>query len=94
MNLISLLAYMFVFNNYKSKEWLGNDERFPLIEDKSLMPKVVENFEKKKLLDYLSSENTSLINKITAINLFYNTNIAKPFNLTNGGLFKDWDFEI
>ncbi len=54
MNLIGLLTYVFVFKNYKSKEMLGNDERFPLIQDKSLMPKIVENFQKKELLDYLS----------------------------------------
>ena len=94
MNLIGLLTYVFVFKNYKSKEMLGNDERFPLIQDKSLMPKVVENFQKKELLDYLSSENVTLINKINAINMYYGTNTVKPINLTNGGLLKDWDFEI
>lgn len=35
MGLIKLLTYLFVFKSYKYQERSGNDERYPLIEDKN-----------------------------------------------------------
>lgn len=93
MNLILLFTYLFAFKNHKSKEWLGTDQRFPLKEDKTLMPKIIENFKKKELLNYLRSDNINILIKVDAINKF-NNNTPKPFNLLNGGLLDKWDFEI
>ena len=92
MNLVSLLTYLFVLKKINNKS--GNDERYELVEDKSLMSKIIENYQKKELLDYLTSDKISIFNKIDSINKFYGTNIPKSFNLTSGGLFKDWDLEM
>lgn len=94
MNLLILLTYLFTFKSNNIKNLSGIDQRFPLKENKSLIPKIFENFEKKKLLDYLLLENINILNKKIKINKFYDNNIPKPFNLTNGGLMKHWNFDI
>lgn len=93
MNLITLFMYLFAFKKDNSKGVLGNDNRFPPVTEENLMPKIVENYKKKILLDYLSSDSVNIYYKIKAINMFYGNN-PKPLNLTGGGLFKDWNFEI
>jgi hypothetical protein len=81
-----------LFNNSKYKSRLGYDERFPIKEDKN---KIIELYEKKKLLDILKSDNFGTLSKIKQINEFYgNKNIPQKMNLLNGGLLKDWDFDI
>lgn len=88
MIIIQLLTYLFVFKNCKQ---LGGDARFSFIEieDKVLISKFNENFQKKELLEYcLNDVNT--INKIQKIIEFYN-NDRGP-NLLNGFLLDDWEF--
>lgn len=97
--LLLFSIYLLLFNNYKGNLRLGNDERFPLKEDKiynmEKINHIIENYEKKKLLDLLKSDNYSSLYKINKINEFYgNSNIPKKNNILNGGLLKDWDFEI
>ena len=75
MNLVSLLTYLFVLKKINNKS--GNDERYELVEDKSLMSKIIENYQKKELLDYLTSDKIIIFNKIDSINNFYGTNIPK-----------------
>ena len=94
MNLIILFTYLFKFKNYKSKELLGNDERFPLKEEKIFMPKIIENYKKKELLDYLRSNDINILIKVDAVNKFNNYNIPKQYNLSNGGLLDKWNFEF
>lgn len=83
-----------ILKNKKSSEFLGNDERFPLIEEKNLISKIIENYKKKDLLDYLKSNNINILNKVNTINKVNNNNIPKSINLKSGGLLKDWDFEF
>lgn len=93
MSLLKFITYLFVFKIHKYQERLGNDERYPLIEEKFLLPKIIENHEKKELLEYLQSNNVSIIYKIKKINDFYG-NEVKPSNILSGGLLDDWNFEI
>lgn len=93
MFLLILLNYLFIFQVRKYQERLGNDERYPLIDDRKETLKIIENFKKKELLEYLQSNNTNIINKINKVNEYYGK-MPKPMNLFNGGLLEDWNFEI
>lgn len=93
MGLIILLTYLFVFKSYKYQERLGNDERYPLIEEKKIMEKIIEIHKKKELLDDLQSNKINVVEKIKKINDFYGNEI-KPSNMLSGGLLDDWNFEI
>jgi len=93
MNLIKLLTYLFALKIDNYKERFGNDERHPLIEENLLLPKIIENYEKKGLLEYLQSNNVTTIYKIQKIKDFYG-NSQQTVNLLNGGLLDDWNFEI
>jgi hypothetical protein len=94
MNLIFILTYLFGLKNYKSKKTSGKDERHPLVEEKTIINKCIENNQKKILLDYLQSNNINIYYKINSINEFYGNNNPKPFNLSSGGLLDDWNFEM
>jgi hypothetical protein len=83
----------FIFQLRKYHERLGNDERYPLIDDRKEMLKIIENFKKKELLEYLRYNNTNIINKMYKVNEYYGK-MPKPMNLLNGGLLEDWNFEI
>jgi hypothetical protein len=92
-----------MFKNYKFQEKLviygksGNDERLEhnemLVINDIEMKILLEINKKKKLLDFLQS-NQNIHDKIDKINEFYRNNIPKQIDLSKGGLFKDWDFEI
>lgn len=90
---------MRLFERNKTKKNVGKNHqmmkngRYPLIEEKILLPKIIENHEKKELLEYLQSNNVSIIYKIKKINDFYG-NEVKPSNMLSGGLLDDWNFEI
>jgi hypothetical protein len=92
MNILYLF-YLFVFNNYKNEK-SGIDHRYPLIEDKSDIYNIIDINYKKKLLDYLKSDNISVHDKLKKINEFDNVNNIKAMNITKGGLLDDWNFEI
>lgn len=87
MGLIKLLTFLFVFNSYKYEERLGYDERYPVIKEKLYLNKIIENFEKKELLNYLQSTEINTLDKINKINYFYRNNNIKPANLLHG---LDW----
>ena len=91
MLVIKLLTYLFMSMNYKYQEKLGNDERKPFSDETTLLPKIIENYEKKKLLDYLKLDNITDFNKIKKIHDFYGNNLNN-MNLLNGGLLNDWNF--
>jgi len=93
MNFIKIITYLFVFKNYEFQDKLGNDERFPIIEDKILTKKIIENHQKNELLNYLKLNSVSTYDKINKINYFYG-NMPKPINILNGGLLDDWNFDI
>jgi hypothetical protein len=87
MGLIKLLTYLFVFKTYKSQCGLGYDERYPLIENKSALDKIIDNLEKKELLNYLQSNKINTLDKINKINEFYKNDNVRPANLLHG---LDW----
>ena len=93
MNLIKIIMYLFVSNSNNLKDRFGYDERFSLTEDKTLIKNIVENYQKKELLEYLQSNKTNIIDKLNKIQIFYGNN-PKQVNLSSGGLLDDWNFEI
>ncbi len=93
MNLINFFTYLFVFKNYKYQDKLGYDERFPLIESKILIPKIIKNHQQKELLNYLESTNINEIDKTKKIHEYYKNDI-KPHNILSGGLMNDWNFDL
>jgi hypothetical protein len=81
-----------MFNNNKLPEKLGNDER-PIKNNDVEIKRIIELNEKKKVLDFLQSNQKSIYDKIDKINEFYG-NSPTQIDLSKGGLFKDWDFEF
>jgi hypothetical protein len=92
-----------MFKNYKFQKNTvinsksGNDERFEhneiLVINDIEMKLLLEINDKKKVLDFLQSNQKSIFDKIDKINEFYG-NSPKQIDLSQGGLFKDWNFEI
>jgi hypothetical protein len=70
------------------------------VEDLNEISKIKSNFVKLDLVNKLSSNQLSQIDKINLIktseldDLKYLSDKIKPFDITTGGLFKDWDFKI
>lgn len=54
---------------------------------------IIINLRKKELLRLLENDNVSIYRKIYELSK-YNPNNVKQFNITNGNLYKDFDFEI
>ena len=98
MNLMFLISYLIELKNVRFNRKNGYDQRYNIIEDKSALKKIIENNEKKNVLNCLESNNVSLIyklNKIDELNkLYYEDSDPKIGNLSKGGLFCDWNFEI
>jgi len=60
--------------------------------DTQMLYKIQQNFHKKSILKYLQNENISIHSKIDMIknnNIFSNSSIY-TYNITAGGLYKDW----
>jgi len=103
MILSLVIYYLFMFKNYKFQKNTvinsksGNDERFEhneiLVINDIEMKLLLEINYKKKVLDFLQSNQKSIFDKIDKINEFYG-NGPKQIDLSQGGLFKDWNFEI
>jgi hypothetical protein len=87
MNIFGLI-YLFVFNNYKFNKKGGNDERYPIELPKTYfdpeLEQIIKHNQNKKLLDYLTNPNISIINKLDKLS----TNTIKPPNLFVG---LDWN---
>jgi len=100
--------YIFLFKNEKEdknyKKSSGCDERYnfqnitEIIEFKREYLKTMEFF---YLLNLLYDDSLSIFNKIYFIeeNIFLNKmfekkNVINEYNVTSGGLFKDWDFKF
>jgi hypothetical protein len=67
------------------KDKLGNDERPLLLPEQKVLQQIIENYEKKKLLD-----NVTDLYNIRKKHDFYKNNINKA-NLSKGGLLNDWN---
>lgn len=88
------------FNNSESKlrfnytsMMSGYDQRFPLQEPYTDLSNYIQNLNKKKLLDDLLNTNISISNKLNLLEKDYVRKNYSP-NITAGGLFKDFDFEL
>lgn len=103
MILSLVLCYLFILKNYKFKKNIalnsksGNYNRFEnneiLVINDIEMKLLFEINEKKKVLDFLQSNQKNIFDKMDKINEFYR-NGPKQMDLSQGGLFKDWNFEI
>ena len=73
-----LISYLFVFKKIEMPTQINPLE----------LQKIIEINEKYKLLQYLTSNHTSIHNKLNALQ---QTNTPKPINYSSGGLFNDWN---
>jgi hypothetical protein len=96
---LKLLIYLFTFKSnillFKTNKYQissGNDDRYPVSEEKITIEKIVENYHKKNLLDYLQSNKISIHDKINKLNEFYGNGPQSP-NLLSGGLQDEWNNE-
>ena len=92
-----LLIYLFILKSntvlFKTNKYeisSGNDDRYPIIEEKTI-EKIVENYRKKQLLDYLQSNKISIYDKINKINELNGNGPQSP-NLLSG-LEDEWNNE-
>jgi hypothetical protein len=84
MNIYSFI-YLFVFQNYDYKSGLGNDERFPFVEDdKESLQKIKNNMEKLSLLKKIRKNEKFIIDEFIV-----EKNKVKATCLSNGGLMED-----
>lgn len=76
----------------------GYDMRFPFVEemDKDIIRKVETSFAKMRLLAYLENNKISINDKLFSITNFTKFEKGTDYvnNITAGGLFKDWNFDI
>ena len=82
-------------NGIVDKQYSGHDCRFgnETYRETELLYNITRNFHKMTLLRYLESPDISLNDKIETIQR--NQESTKiDINLKEGGLFKDWDFEL
>ena len=72
----------------------GIDERYIYCKNETnkaeTLYKIIENFEKKKILNTLENNNISINTKLKLLE----DNSIKPLNLKAGGLMQDFDFTI
>jgi hypothetical protein len=73
--------------NKKSYFYQGQD----MTKNETEYPKLYEDFEKHKLLRFLENKKITNFNKIDKLN-YYNLKYT-TLNITNGNLYKDWDFK-
>jgi hypothetical protein len=77
-----------VFQNYDYKSGLGNDERFPLVEeDKESLEKIKNNMEKMFLLKKIRKNSKLIMDEF-----IIEKNKVKATSLLNGGLMNDFLF--
>jgi len=95
-------AYSYILKTNKIIEPRdGCDERYPIKPDNSLeLKNIIDNYRKYELLNKLTSNQISKIDKLNLIerNLIESNlierNQIKPLNITNGGLFDDFNFNF
>jgi hypothetical protein len=85
LNKIKRYSYIFMGNiaGYDNRNITVNNE----INIKDL--KIL--FNKNTMLKELETSENSIITKLE---LLTNNELIKPFNIFNGGLYKNWDFEL
>ena len=88
-SLTMILAFKYKRKVVSNKYPHGYDQRFPP-DYKEPNGKFIEYISKKKLLDKLTDNKISLITKFDLIE----KETISPFNITKGGLFKDFDFSF
>ena len=102
--MLKLLCTLFIFVNNQIETNIpdnlkGIDSRHPLNEIKS-NKKILENLNKKKLLDKLESKNYNKEYKIKLIidydYIYNNINVNNKYgiNILKGGLMNDWDWNF
>ena len=76
----------------KSNRKIRRTDGLDTTKNETTHPNIYENLQKQKLLFYLENEKIATLNKINELNNYnfkYNT-----LNITNGQLYKDWNFEL
>jgi hypothetical protein len=102
--MLRLICSLFIFVNNKIEtnipdNLIGVDSRHPLIEINSC-EKILENLNKKTLLDKLENKNYNKEEKLKLITdddyIYNNLNVNNKyeFNILKGGLMKDCDFDF
>jgi hypothetical protein len=75
-----------------SAKLLGADQRFPILPEKDdiLMNKIQNHFVDYQYLQYLENPEISILDKKKVAEKV----ISISTNITNGGLFSDWEYEF
>jgi hypothetical protein len=97
MKIFFYLFATFTFINKKLQEHEGmNYAKNDTINGKPMptLETITNNFQKQKLLHYLENKNINIHNKIAMIKQNISTDSVTTVNLTKGGLYDDWNFEM
>jgi predicted RND superfamily exporter protein len=84
-------------NNFKKiKNFIndGYDERYQKDYSDNLLMIVIKHLYKKKILDKLEDPQISIAKKLELIEKEFPKNEIQPFNIMNGGLLNDFNFEL
>ena len=96
MYFFHLFSLLYLLKQYSSNNpRLGIDERISIYPNKIVndisFEKILQIQENVEKIEFLKSNNVCIEDKLYEIG---NRNIPKPFNMINGGLFNDWDFDF
>jgi hypothetical protein len=73
----------------------GCDGRYPIKEENSdEIKNIIDNYRKFELLNKLTSDKISTVDKLILIQKEFESNQINAPNITSGGLFDDFNFEI
>jgi hypothetical protein len=77
-----------------SEERVGMDERHPSTEpdDNITLSQIFVDMKKKTLLEFLQNPDIGVYDKLMVAKQIDSRDISP--NITNGGLFQDWDFVL
>jgi len=86
-NMIALNTNKSIINPNRA----GYDERFNDTEIDKDLEKIINHFNKQKLLKTFEDDNLNLNEKL---NIIKKDETLSPIKIKNGGLFNDWDFDF
>jgi len=89
MNFFLLMSQLYFSQKLLGKS--GMDDTSRVLNNDVPLIKVLQVNEKKRLLDFLQSNTTSDREKLDEI---YRQKYPIIFNMLNGGLMNDWDFDF
>ena len=96
MHWFFLFSFLYVFKKYLNSQLSGIDERVEICSNKLFydnisFERVLQIQEINEKIQFLESNNIPIYDKLYEIR---NRDVPEIYNMSNGGLFDDWDFDF